>query len=148
MDLSQQKELINLYKQYQDTDRNTIKANLKAYTDIAELKPFDIAEQTRIPIQTIYQMRKLGSTYKSDFITCLIICNMLELSITAILKPLTEKIKLQEPEPTKWNQKVKQEFIKDYNSKGIEEICKKYDITPRTAQEYQKNFFREFEKLL
>jgi hypothetical protein len=143
MDLAQQKELINLYKRYQDTDRNTIKANLKAYTDIAELKPFDIAEYTRIPIQTIYQMRKLGSTYKPDFITALIICDMLELSITAILKPLTSEIKLKESEPTKWNQEVKQEFITDYNSMGIEDICKKYDITARTAQEYNKNFMRE-----
>ena len=145
MDLAQQKELINLYKRYQDTDKNTIKVNLKAYTDRSELKPLDIAQQTGIPIQTIYQMRKLTSTYKPDFITCLIICDMLKLPITVTMKPLTDNLIIPVQKPVKWNQKVKEEFVRDYNSLEVTELCKKYDLTPRTAQEYNKNFMRDLE---
>ena len=143
MDLTQQKELISLYKRYQDTDRNTIKANLKAYTDRTELKPLDIAKHTGIPIQTIYQMRKLGSIYKPDFITCLIICDMLNISITAAIQPLTGNLIIPVQKPVKWNQQVKEEFVRDYNNLEVTEICKKYNITPRTAQEYNKNFMRD-----
>ena len=143
MDLAQQKELINLYKQYQDTDRTTIKINLKTYMDNSSLKPSDIAAYTKIPIQTIYQMRKLGSTYKPDFITCLIICDMLNISITAAIQPLTGNLIIPVQKPVKWNQQVKEEFVRDYNNLEVTEICKKYNITPRTAQEYNKNFMRD-----
>ncbi|HBY21189.1 MAG TPA: hypothetical protein DEG71_09345 [Clostridiales bacterium] len=138
MDLQQQKEFIRIYKQYQDTDKNTIKANLKAYMDKSELMIMEIAEQTKIPLSTIYQLRKHSSSYKPEFMTVLIICDLLKIPITAIIQPIPN---LSIPEPkTKWDMAAKQEFVYDYNNLPIEEICKKYNITQRTAQEYFRSF--------
>jgi len=145
MNLAQQKEVISLYKLYQAIDRNTIKANLKIYTEKAGLKPLDIAKYTGIPVQTIYQMRKLSSVYKPDFITCLVICDLLQISIMDIIQPLTGSLILPKIKPAKWSVSNKSKFVKDYNSLDITSICKKYSITPRTAQEYQKNFIRDLE---
>ncbi|HBD93491.1 MAG TPA: hypothetical protein DC057_04900 [Spirochaetia bacterium] len=44
---------------------------------------------------------------------------------------------------TKWDMVAKQDFVYDYNKLEIEEICRKYNITQRTATEYNKNFVRE-----
>ena len=138
MNLQQQKEFIRVYKQYQDTDKNTIKVNLKTYMDKSELLIMTIAEQTEIPLSTIYQLRKHSSSYKPEFMTTLIICDLLEIPITAIIQQIPN---LNIPEPkTKWDMTAKQEFIYDYNNLPIEEICKKYNITQRTAQEYNRSF--------
>ena len=138
MDLQQQKEFIRIYKQYQDTDKNIIKANLKAHMDKSELMIMEIAEQTEIPLSTIYQLRKHSSPYKPEFMTTLIICDLLEISITAIIQQIPD---LSIPEPkTKWDMSAKQEYIYNYNNLPIEEICKKYNITQRTAQEYFRSF--------
>jgi len=138
MDLQQQKEFIQLYKQYQATDKNIIKANLKTYMDKSELMIMEIAEQTEIPLSTIYQLRKHSSSYKPEFMTTIIICDLLEISITAIIQPIQG---LSIPEPrTKWDMAAKQEYIYDYNNLLIEEICKKYNITQRTATEYFRSF--------
>ena len=138
MDLQQQKEFIQLYKQYQDTDKNTIKANLKSYMDKSDLMIMEIAEQTKIPLSTIYQLRKHSSSYKPEFMTTLIICDLLEISITAIIQPI-QGLSIPEPK-TKWDMAAKQEYIYDYNNLLIEEICKKYNITQRTATEYFRSF--------
>jgi len=138
MDLQQQKEFIQLYKQYQDTDKNTIKANLKSYMDKSDLMIMEIAEQTKIPLSTIYQLRKHSSSYKPEFMTTLIICDLLEISITAIIQPI-QGLSIPEPK-TKWDMAAKQEYIYDYNNLLIEEICKKYNITQRTAAEYFRSF--------
>ena len=138
MDLKQQKELITLYNQYQDTDRDTIKTNLKHYMDQSNIKPAELSQLTAIPLQTIYQLRKLNNPYKPDFITVLIICNALEITITAILQPLPDQIITEHK--TKWTSNKKQQFIDDYNSLPITELCKKYSITERTAGEYNRQF--------
>jgi len=144
MNLQQQKEFIRIYKQYQDTDKNTIKANLKTYMDKSELMIMQIAEQTEIPLSTIYQLRKHSSPYKPEFMTVLIICDLLRISITEVLQPISDLIV---PEPkTKWDMTTKQKFLQDYNNMNIEDICCKYNITVRTAQEYNKNFSRDIEK--
>jgi len=145
MDLQQQKEFIRIYKQYQDTDKNTIKANLKSYMDKSELMIMQIAEQTEIPLSTIYQLRKHSSTYRPEFMTVLIICDLLEISITEVLQPISINLSISEPK-TKWDMAAKQEFLIDYNNMSIENICYKYSITARTAQEYNKNFSRDIGK--
>jgi len=139
MDLQQQKEFIRVYKQYQDTDRNIIKANLKRYMDKSELMIMEIAEQTEMPLSTIYQLRKHSSPYKPEFMTVLIICDLLGISITEVLQPISINLSIPEPK-TKWDMTAKQEYIYDYNNLPIEEICKKYNITQRTAQEYFRSF--------
>jgi len=138
MDLQQQKEFIWIYKQYQDTDKNTIKANLKAYMDKSELMIMQIAEQTEIPLSTIYQLRKHSSSYKPEFMTALIICDLLKIPITAIIQPI-QGLSIPDPK-TKWDMTAKQEYIYDYNNLPIEELCKKYNITQRTAAEYFRSF--------
>jgi len=138
MDLQHQKEFIQLYKQCQDTDKNTIKANLKAHMDESELMIMQIAEQTEIPLSTIYQLRKHSSSYKPEFMTTLIICDLLGISITEVLQPI-QGLSIPEPK-TKWDMAAKQEYIYDYNNLPIEEICKKYNITQRTATEYFRSF--------
>ena len=145
MDLQQQKEFIRVYKQYHDTDRNIIKANLKRYMDKSELMIMEIAEQTEIPLSTIYQLRKHSSSYKPEFMTVLIICDLLGISITEVLQPISINLSIPEPK-TKWDMTAKQKFIVDYNNMSIEDVCHKYNITPRTAQEYNKNFSRDIEK--
>lgn len=138
MNLQQQKEVLTLYQQYQATNKDTIKANLKAYMDRAELKPATITEQTGIPTATIYQLRKHNNNYKPDFITALTLCNLLELPITAVMEQVTG---LTIPKPkTKWNITAKKEFITDYKTLEVTELCKKYNIAPRTAQEYNRVF--------
>jgi len=138
MYLQQQKEFILIYKQYQATDKNTIKANLKAYMDESELMIMQIAKQTEIPLSTIYQLRKHSSSYKPEFMTTLIICDLLKVSITAIIQSIPN---LNIPEPkTKWDMVAKQKYIYDYNNLTIEEVCKKYNISSRTAAEYFRGF--------
>ena len=43
---------------------------------------------------------------------------------------------------------AKQEFVTDYENMNILELCKKYHLTPRTAQEYNKNFSRDIKKII
>ncbi|WP_291700471.1 helix-turn-helix transcriptional regulator [Clostridium sp.] len=138
MDLKQQKELIILYNQYQEVDRDTIKANIKQYMDQVNIKPAQLSQLTAIPLQTIYQLRKFNVPYKPDFITVLIICNALKITITAVLAPLPG-LPITEHK-TKWTSNKKQQFIDDYNSLHITELCKKYSITERTAGEYNRLF--------
>lgn len=141
MNLQQQAELLNLYNQYQDTNKETIKTNLKYYMDQSGLKLSKLSQQTNIPIQTIYQLRKLNNPYKPDFMTALIICNALQISITAILTPIANNSQLiTAPKKSKWTSKTKQEFLNDYNSLSITELCEKYSITARTAGEYNRQF--------
>jgi len=141
MTLDQQKELLKLYKQYQATSKDTIKANIRTHMDNEDLKPAIISEWTGIPVQTIYQLRKHNNAYKPDFITTMALCDLLKVSITEVIKPIQG---LSIPESnTKWDMKAKQGFVHDYNKLGIEEICRKYNITQRTATEYNKNFARE-----
>lgn len=138
MNLEQQKEILSLYNQYQDTDRDTIKANIKQYMDQSNIKPAILSQLTAIPLQTIYQIRKLNNPYKPDFMTVLIICNALEITITAVLAPLPGLLITEHK--TKWTSDKKQQFIIDYNSLPITELCKKYSITERTAGEYHRQF--------
>jgi len=138
MDLQQQKEFIRIYKQYQATDKDTIKANLKRYMNESDLMIMTIAEQTEIPLSTIYQLRKHSSSYKPEFMTVLIICDLLGISITEVMQPIPD-LSIQEPK-TKWDITAKQKYIYDYNNLPIEEVCKKYNITQKTAQEYNRNF--------
>jgi hypothetical protein len=138
MELQQQKEILSLYNQYQDTDRDTIKANIKQYMDQSNIKPAILSQLTAIPLQTIYQIRKLNNPYKPDFMTVLIICNALEITITAVLAPLPGLLITEHK--TKWTSDKKQQFIIDYNSLPITELCKKYSITERTAGEYNRQF--------
>lgn len=42
-----------------------------------------------------------------------------------------------------WTITAKQNFINDYNSLPITDICKKYNITQKTAEEYNRNFTRD-----
>ncbi|HBY21443.1 MAG TPA: hypothetical protein DEG71_10655 [Clostridiales bacterium] len=145
MDLQQQKEFIRIYKQYQNTDKNIIKANLKSYMDKSDLMIMQIAEQTEIPLSTIYQLRKHSSSYKPEFMTTLIICDLLGISITEVIQPISIDLSIPEPK-TKWDMTAKQEFMTDYSNMSIEDICCKYSITARTAQEYNKNFSRDIGK--
>jgi hypothetical protein len=138
MELQQQKEILSLYNQYQDTDRDTIKANIKQYMDQSNIKPAILSQLTAIPLQTIYQIRKLNNPYKPDFMTVLIICNALKITITAVLAPLPGLLITEHK--TKWTSDKKQQFIIDYNSLPITELCKKYSITERTAGEYNRQF--------
>ena len=141
MTLDQQKELLKLYKQYQTTSKDIIKANIRSFMDNEDLKPSIISEWTGIPVQTIYQLRKHNNAYKPDFIITMALCDLLKVSITEVIKPIQG---LSIPKSnTKWDMKAKQGFVYDYNKLEMEEICRKYNITQRTATEYNKNFARE-----
>ena len=145
MNIQQQREFIRVYKQYQATNKNIIKANLKAYMDKSKLLIMTIAKQTEIPLSTIYQLRKHSSPYRPEFMTVLIICDLLRISITEVIQPISINLSIPEPK-TKWDMTAKQEFMADYDNMSIDDICRKYNITPRTAQEYNKNFSRDIEK--
>ena len=147
MNLEQQKQIIALYKQYNQVNKDIIKTNLKNYIDDSDHKLQDVASCTGIALQTIYSLRKHTSNYKPDFITALILCDFLKISITATIQPLPGLSITPEPQTinTKWTITAKQNFCSDYNSLDITALCKKYNITPRTAQEYNKNFIRDFE---
>ena len=89
MDLQQQKEFIQIYKQYQATDKDIIKANLKIYMNESDLLNIQIAERTEVALQTIYYIRKNNSNnYKPDFMTTLIICDLLRISITEVMQSI------------------------------------------------------------
>ena len=141
MTLDQQKELLKLYKQYQTTSKDIIKANIRSFMDNEDLKPSIISEWTGIPVQTIYQLRKHNNAYKPDFIITMALCDLLKVSITEVIKPI-QGLSIPESK-TKWDMEAKQEFVYDYNKLEMEEICRKYNITQRTATEYNKNFARE-----
>ena len=88
MNLEQQKELINLYNQYQTIDKDIIKTNIKRYMAQNNIKPGTLAVLTNIPIQTIYQLRKHNNQYKPDFMITLVICDAIGISITAVMVSL------------------------------------------------------------
>jgi len=142
MTLDQQKELLKLYKQYQATNKDIIKVNIRSFMDNEDLKPAIISEWTGIPVQTIYQLRKHNNAYKPYFITTMTLCDLLKVSITEAIKPI-QGLNIPESK-TKWDMSAKQEFVYDYSIMDIEGLCKKYNITQRTATEYNKNFVREF----
>ena len=72
---------------------------------------------------------------------------MLKIIITDVLQGIEgQNIEQHEPE-TKWTEEVMQEFVRDYNNSTIDELCKKYNLTPRTAIEYNKNFVRTLKSL-
>jgi len=145
MTLQQQKELIKLISQYNQTEKETIKANLKKYMDESGYKLPYIAEQTGASLQTIYQIRKVFNSYKVDFIMALNMCNVLNIPITELLHP----IYLNQPEQeTKWDITSKENYIRDFNSISITEVCKRYEIVERTAQEYYRLFSLDLAKLL
>ena len=110
--------------------------------DKAELKPAMVTERTGIPVQTIYQLRKHSNTYKPDFMISLFLCDLFEIPIAAVMQPIILDI----PEPqTKWDVKTKKEFVIDYKILEVTKLCKKYNITPRTAQEYNRVFSCDLE---
>jgi len=143
MNLQQQKEILELYTQYQATNKDTIKANLKMYMDRTGLTAIVIADQTKIPLQTIYQLRKHNNNYKPDFIAAMTLCDFLQISIMAVMEPIID-LQISEPQ-TKWNATAKKEFVTDYKTLEITELCKKYSIMPRTAQEYNRVFMGDLE---
>ena len=86
MNLSTQKEVIAAYRQYTTTNRDIIKANLNRYlqphSDNKQL-PI-VARNTGISLETLYQIRKTNVDYIPDFIPAMILCNCLEIPITAL----------------------------------------------------------------
>ena len=146
MDLQQQKEVLTLYYQYQDTDKDTLKINLKTYMDINNIKPAEVSNKTGIKIQTVYQLRKFNNEYKPDFMTALIICHALKISILSIMQK-SKVLNVIPDKKTKWTKTAKQNFIKDYNNLDTTSLCKKYNITPRTAQEYNRIFSEDLDIL-
>lgn len=93
MNLQQQKDIITLYNQYNNTlkhNRAVIKSNLKHYMDNSQHKINELAQLTGIAVHSLYQMRKDYTHYCPEFIPALILCDCLEISIIEILKPLKE----------------------------------------------------------
>jgi len=145
MDILQQKQLIHLISQYNSTDKDIIKANIKRFIDASGLKNQYIAEQSKLSIQTIYQIRKVYNSYKVDFIPALLISDILNINITELIQPM----QLEQPEQdTKWTITAKENYIKDFNKMSITEVCKKYSITDKTAKEYYRVFSLEKVKSL
>ena len=58
--------------------------------DNSQHKISELAQLTGIPVQSLYQMRKLYSDYCPDFLPAILLCDCLEIPITAILKQLKE----------------------------------------------------------
>ena len=89
MNLQQQKDIINLYKQYNSTlqhNRSIIKSNLKHHMDNSQHKISELAQLTGISVNSLYQLRKDYVEYCPDFLPTLLLCDCLEIPITAILK--------------------------------------------------------------
>ena len=86
--LQQQKEFLKLLQEYNSTDKALIKANLKNYMDESGHKLKDIARHTGIAAQSIYQLRKPYAEYCPEFIPAMILCDYLQIPITALLQPL------------------------------------------------------------
>ena len=85
MNLKRQQEILNLHKRY-NSNRSSIKANLKQCLDNTPLKYTIIAEQTGISVRTIYQIRNIGVDYIPDMYNTMLICDALGVSITDIMK--------------------------------------------------------------
>lgn len=138
MNVEFQKKIIELYQQFRSTDKTVIKANLIDLIDSSKMNHTEIAIKAGLSKQTIYQLKKIQSNYIPDFITTLVLCNILNVSITDLFKPNHKEFKTWDS--PKWDITAKQQFCNDYNSLTITELTIKYSITPRTAQEYYKNF--------
>jgi transcriptional regulator with XRE-family HTH domain len=145
MDILQQKQLIQIINQYNSIDKDIIKANLKRFMDASGLKNQYIAEQSKLSIQTIYQIRKVYNSYKVDFIPALLIADILNISITELMQPTEIK---QPEQDTKWTITAKQDYVSDFNKMPITEVCEKYSVTDKTAKEYYRVFSLELVKLL
>lgn len=87
MSIEQQQEILLLHKMYTETPRNRIKENLKSEINKSGHKITEIAKETGIATQSIYQLRKPYANYCPEFIPTLILCNYLKIPITAVIQP-------------------------------------------------------------
>lgn len=85
MNREQQKLCIDIYNQYKKTGTHIIKYNFKKYMDKSGLKISEIAKLTGIPVQSLYQLRKPYADYCPDYITALIICDCLAISVINVI---------------------------------------------------------------
>lgn len=145
MIIEQQKELINIYEQYQNTDHKVIKTNLINVMKGKEIQPSELSQITNIPVQTLYQYRKVQVNLKPSFIDLLYICQALNIALPSIL--LNVDIKNHQWKNTKWTITAKQKYCMEFQKMSITEITKSYNITQRTAQEYYKMFSRELKEV-
>jgi hypothetical protein len=58
--------------------------------DSSQYKISELAQLTGIPVQSLYQLRKDYVDYCPDFLPTLLLCDCLEIPITAVLKPLRD----------------------------------------------------------
>lgn len=140
-----QKELEELIEKFNNTDRDTIKMNLKEKFVLFKIRTGlnygDVARVLGLSKVTVSKMLQLHNYYKPDFITALKVCNLLGCTIDELLKPV--EVYKPPKEGNKWTLEVQKQFIKDFEEMDIIEVAEKYEISPRSAVEYYRYFSRE-----
>lgn len=80
-----QKELLILIEQYQDTDNHIIKSNIVKHIKQQKLKSKYIADKMGLDIQTIYLWRQPKKDTGIDFILAVKLAELLGINITDLM---------------------------------------------------------------
>lgn len=83
MNREQQQETIRQIQQYNNTDANIVKRNLKRY--IEKYKYNYVAESLGVGIQTVYAWTKAKGN-RPSFYTALLVCELLDITIDELMK--------------------------------------------------------------
>lgn len=88
MTLAKQKEMLNLYKKYMDTDTLKIKLSLTKHLNEHKRRHRSyktIAKKAGISQQTIYQFRKPYVGNKPEFFNVMSLCDVIGVSVEELL---------------------------------------------------------------
>lgn len=144
MNIKTQNQFLEIYKQYLNTNRDTIAMNLKNTLKKSNLFSYQVMNRAGINMHTFNSMKTIGVPYKPDLIKLILVANELKIPVTDLFKPVEIEKK---DNYTKWNLKAKKQFIEDYKNLDIEGVMRLYGITERTAGEYYRRFKEEIRYL-
>ena len=81
-----QKELIQLMEQWQETEPSTYKTNIKRLCDQKNIKPKQIEETLKVNYNSARSYTNASHTARIEFLTALKLAEMLEVNVEEFLK--------------------------------------------------------------
>jgi len=82
----EQKELLQLIQQWEQTDPTIYKASIKRISHLKGIKPRHIVEALQIPISTVKSFTNVSHKARIEFKTALQLAELLQVDLKAFLK--------------------------------------------------------------
>lgn len=84
----EQKEILKLIEQWEQTDPAVYKANIKAICHLKGIKPRHIVEALQIPLTTVKSFTNVSHKARIEFKTALQLAELLQVDIKEFLKEI------------------------------------------------------------